>query len=143
MSMPVSRKVNYFLFCEHVTKDKFGRVSLNNIFDIIGGETLPVRPTKFVVAFSVAITKEDVENNSVTFRIEVKDPSGKEVVKIEGVGKGADKIEEGYAAVELDLSAAIPFEKKGTYAVVLCVNDVQVAEKELQVVIGKQEDYAR
>ncbi len=138
--MSAQRKVKYFLFCEHFSKDDTGRVSLNTIFDIVGDEKLPVVPPKFNIVFNVNIEDGDIRDGCVKFRIVLEDPQGKALVKVEALGEVA---EAGNVVSNIPLDGKVPFSDKGQHIAKLFVNEKCVAKSSVEVVTGRPEDFKK
>lgn len=136
----MASKVNYFLFCEHFSRDAHGRVSLSTVFDVVGGDKLPIVPPKFTIVFNVSIDQGDIKDGKVTFRIVLQSKKGKELVKIEAL---AEVSEAGKVGSSIPLDGRILFAEQGPYQASLFINDKQIGESGLEVVVAKQEDFKK
>lgn len=125
------RKVIYFVLCENFTTDIAGRASITNVFNVVGGPTLPVVGQKFVIAFSLRLLPGDIHNGKVAFTVVIRGPRNQEIQRVEGGGL-VKKPKEPVASA-LDLSGAIKFEEIGQHSVELLVSDKKVENTVFQV----------
>lgn len=130
-------KGNYLLLCENVNRDIKNRTSLINIFDIVGGEQLPVIPKDLVVAFSITIGDDDIKDGAINIKLSILNSDNKKVAEMYGDGRLASA---GTLVSSLDLGGKIAFKKEDNYIIKLDVNDQSVCETTLKVIKGEMSD---
>lgn len=119
-------KLNYFLLCENFVIDDNGRASLINIFDGVSAEKLPIRPAKFGIAFSIAVTQDEARQSPFQLLIRVvNDKSDKTVLEIKGVGEG--EATQGSLVSYIDLAGKVGIKNYGQYTIHLAINDTELA----------------
>lgn len=129
-------KASYFVFCEGLIRDDSGKISIINIFDRVGGATLPVVPPKLTIAFRVVLSPSEAKKKKINFLVSLDDPDGKRIAAIQGDGK--IQAHQMNIISDVDLSRRVSFKKEGTYTARLSVNGQEVADNKLEVLKGSR-----
>lgn len=126
-------RYNYLLLCENFLSND-GKASIVNIFDVVGAETFPTIPTKFTIAISIAVMPEDIRNDCVKTRVEIRDPNNKKVLEASAeVPISADAAPANIVS-NIDLSGQIAFKSEGTYRIILSANGKKLTECPFKIV---------
>ena len=130
-------EVDYLLICEGVSHDASGKVSLMNIFDIIGSDKLPVAPPQFVIAMQVRNSDEKVQDAIYDLKLEIQKPDKSILATIEGQAVFSESIQT--VASSINLSNNLVMEHEGKYEINLLIKSQKIASRVFSVKKGKPE----